>query len=437
MLIIWLVFISQGLVSFLIKETPWFLENMNILSWYIVTITSMVFTTWVLFKYKDFTVILIILAGYFMRILLLYWDLYQSNIMHSGSDTENFYMVALRLYNGHRWGHIFPFSEYIYSIFRIVGPQRVFVQYVNLLISVTAILLAHRIIVDFKVRKNISMLFLALGMFVPNFMMLNVILLREAIISGFLLMSLYFFVLWFRKNNMPAIIFAMICVLIATDFHRGAIAQAIGFAVVAVFYDKKSQAFKFNKSTIIMMFFVVLSAYVIDDLTGGSAFSVFGEVDGVAGLTDRAGEPARGAAAYAAFIPTGNPITDFILNTPIRMFYFALSPVPWYWRSVNDIIAFALSSVFYGAAYFATFKALKITNCEHRDIIVMLLIVCMAGIFLYGWGVGNAGTAMRHRDKFFLQHMLMLSMSINAILIKRRERKEAKLYETVLYEENI
>ena len=36
-----------------------------------------------------------------------------------------------------------------------------------------------------------------------------------------------------------------------------------------------------------------------------------------------------------------------IINSPFRIFFFLASPLPWYWRGINDIIAFLFSAFFY------------------------------------------------------------------------------------------
>ena len=74
-------------------------------------------------------------------------------------------------------------------------------------------------------------------------------------------------------------------------------------------------------------------------------------------------------------------------------------------------------SLYYG------FQAIKHRNSENRNIIIILLIIALASAFLYSWGVSNAGTALRHRDKFITNFALLLVLSLDAI----RKSKKRKL----------
>jgi len=119
---------------------------------------------------------------------------------------------------------------------------------------------------------------------------------------------------------------------------------------------------------------------------------------------------AAGGAAYSFYVETGIPIFNFIVNTPIRMVYLLLSPLPMYWRGFGDMLAFAFSSLFFGYSYYIAVKTLLKPSGQHKEVVAMLLLASLFSAFVFGWGVSNAGTAMRHRDKFYLQHMMMIAI---------------------------
>lgn len=424
MVLTWLALVFFGMISFLFKDTIWFAENIDLVSWYIVFFTSIIFLTWVFFKYKDSTILTIIYVGYLLRILLLIWDI---NFQHvftlpgSGYDTEMFYARALRMFYQPEV-HAERYSALVFRIFQLFGPQRIIAQYINLLLGMNSVIIAVNIVKQYKKDKNTEMIILLFGLLMPYFAIMNVLLLREALIVFFIISSLYFYILWFKDGKSWGIVMAVTCILLASTQHSGSFAIAIGYAIGLIFYDRKSKSFHFKLKSISWILISFLFVYVIDYIFGSTVFGQFQRIEGIGDLLTFAEEGlgAFGGADYTVFINTGTEILDFIVNTPIRMLYFVLSPFPWYWRGPLDIIAFVFSSLFNGLFYYTAFKAIK-TN-EDREVLLLLLLTSIACTFIFGWGVRNIGTAMRHRDKFLLLNIIMYSMCVPGLRRRRNWR---------------
>ena len=128
-------------------------------------------------------------------------------------------------------------------------------------------------------------------------------------------------------------------------------------------------------------------------------------------ISERTG---RGGSGYKAGLSISNPILDFIVNTPIRVAYFGLSPMPWNWRGIGDILAFGFSSLYYLIGFYYVYKAYK--HKKEKDnkwnLMMACFIIILLGYVVFSWGVSNAGTAMRHRDKFLPIYIVMLSTGI-------------------------
>ena len=122
---------------------------------------------------------------------------------------------------------------------------------------------------------------------------------------------------------------------------------------------------------------------------------------------------------FLAVVPTtGTPNASDNLSKSICIFFFLASPLPWYWRGINDIIAFLFSAFFYTISIYYSFKAIKLTS-KNKNIIICLLIFAISSAFIYSWGVSNAGTALRHRDKFLPNFILLFIIASDAIVSKR------------------
>jgi len=416
MIITWLMLLLLGIVSFGLKNEAWFIYHGITISWLIITITSLVFVIYIVTKYaKDIVVATIMLGGYFMRIAMLFIDRHFYNhlgfiLLHrGGGDTEAFYSRGWHLYHG----NIAPeragsYGRLIANIFEFFGPSRIIVQYANLLFGVTAVFLGYAILRKFTENRTALIIFLSTAMFVPHFASVNVIMLREAIIAMFIAMSLYFFADWFKKGNPVNLVLSLAAIIIASTYHSASIAPALGYALCVIFYDRKSNSFRFKADTVLWVLIVGITVFTIDWLFGEAVFGRFSGIETLEDVMD-AGPSPMGAAAYSVSIETGVVFLDFLINTPIRMIYLIMSPMPWYWRGPMDVVAFALSSMFFGFAYFKVIQTLRKPDGQDTAFITFLLLTSLTSVFLFGWGVSNAGTAMRHRDKFFIQHMLMLA----------------------------
>src|SRR5699024_11199767 len=77
-----------------------------------------------------------------------------------------------------------------------------------------------------------------------------------------------------------------------------------------------------------------------------------------------------------------NPII-MILLTPIRMFYFIASPLPWDWRSFSDIFAFMFSSLFYIITIFFGIRSLNIKNTDYKNLNIILLIILLISMIFF------------------------------------------------------
>jgi len=431
----WIALLFSFSVSFILKDAPWFYDNRDMVSWYTVFFISCVFVVAMIFKHNgkkvDTSVLLIIFAGYFIRVFLLFWDTYYQDVFllpSSGYDSESFYRVARGINPLNR---DLPYSDFIAFIFRIIGRQRIIAQFINLLLGMSSVFIGLDILKKFTDNEKIHTFALLIGFLLPYHMILNVILLREAIIAFFIILSLYFFVKWLESNNILHVILSLSCILAAAQFHSAIVTIAIGYGICVILYNREHKDLSLSVRSITWIMACVLLFLVVNrffDFVHLQGFDIeyrlaFAEGEG------------GGGADYSFIVDTGNVNLDFVINTPIRMVYFLMSPLPMYWRGPFDIIAFLFSSMFYGYTYYRTIRTIGSKDAKNRSIIVMLLIISLLGIFVFAWGSRNAGTAMRHRDKFAVQHVIMLALSLEHawknVLIRKKSKKRGVLNETV------
>lgn len=366
----------------------------------------------------------IIVFSYLFRLFLLFWDIYYRDIWKlpgSGADSEMYYSAAINGIISSNYGRGGTYSQFIGQIFKMFGVQRIIAQYVNLLLSIGTMLLIKKITISLKLSENIRKLSLVIIAFIPNYAIISVVLLRESLIIILLTASLYLFITWWDYGKISKLLQAILLSLLASIYHSGAIALLLGYALCVVIYDNKKREFILTKKSLFKAIFMVIFLNVLFVSFGDTFFKKFNQFDSATEIVSSVEEGA-GGSGYEAGINIGNPILSLIVNTPIRVFYFIFSPVPWKWRGLNDIIAFLFSAAFYAYSYFMSYKALKQKKCVNRNIIIILLLMALSSAIVFSWGVKNAGTALRHRDKFISVYCVLFVVAYQSVFTNNIQR---------------
>ena len=418
MIITIVAFFVQGLILYALRAIGFNIPYVNSVAWIIVLLTSLVFLIAIPFKYDgkyyDFTTIGILYLGYAARLVLMWWDIYYRqvfNLVHSGGDSESFYFAASQMYLGMvDAAHFNNFQQFVFQVFSIFGLHRILAQYTNFLLAMCAIFVTYEIIKKYNVHPNAARIALFIALFFPNFAILNVILLREIQIVTAIIVSFYLFTIWFDNGNILALVASFLTLMIGAYFHAGIPGLIVGYLVIMALYNRKQQRFVITKNTIVLGligFLIFFLATVIFP----DQFDVFLGRDLEDHLAFAGHVYNDDGAGFAVMLETPWPYLDFIVNTPLRIIYLVISPMVWDWRGVNDIISSILSGVFYLLFWILILQTvMRKKDIHNRNVLIMTMIFTLFGLFVYAWGVRNAGTAMRHRDKFLLLHVIMLAV---------------------------
>ena len=114
------------------------------------------------------------------------------------------------------------------------------------------------------------------------------------------------------------------------------------------------------------------------------------------------------------------------------MLYFIASPVPWMWRGLNDFAAFFGSSIFYIIVFWKTVKLIRHRRELNREdgmwaYFFVLFIMILFATFMFGWGVSNSGTALRHREKFTYIFVILFCL-INEMKDRAKIKNDEKSF---------
>lgn len=338
-------------------------------------------------------------VGYIFRIALLFFDLYGKdiyNLPNSGADSEVFWICAIRYANGGSVSNGGFFAKFMGTMFKYLGDSRLFGQFLLMLCSMVSLLCAFRIFTilntdDKKVSHAMWVLCL-----LPNFAILSSIFLRESIVAMFISLSLLEYVKWVKSKNEVFFIFSIAYVFAASRFHSGSIAIAVGYLLSRMVYDKRSERLKITFGSVFATAIMLLASIFVLNRYGDK---FLGKFNGLETIDDIANTNATGGASYAKYVGNSNNPLSMVIFTIPRIVFFLLSPLPWMWRGLSDIIAFCFSSCFYLLTMISFFKFLKSKEKKERPVIMTIFIVAMCSAFVFGWGTANSGTACRHREK--------------------------------------
>ncbi len=359
-----------------------------------------IFASFVLSLYMHKGVILF-LGAFFLRILLLFIDLYLRefvSIPHSGADTEFFYRLAIEA-SSHTPFSVETksaglFSRIIGAIFYFVGPVRIWAQYLNVIVGILLVLCIDYICIQLMIKEQNRRKAVLLAAFLPTSIIMSSILLREIMPTLFVALSLSAFINWYHKGNASFLIPSFIYIFIASMFHSGVIGLAIGYFFLVIFYNFREKKLRFSIKSITLFSLILAGTFGAFFFLGDAVLYKFRGVEEFEDLAIKGS--AMGGSGYLTGLQINTPL-QFILYAPIRAFYFIFSPLPMNWRGFNDIFTFLFDSIFYLFVCYLLIKRLKF-NLQNK-LTVGIVISIIATSIIFGVAVGNAGTAMRHRQK--------------------------------------
>lgn len=365
------------------------------------------------------TVVTFLILSLLLKAALVLWDYYATGIFvlpNSHADSESYHRGAV-LFAIYGSIGIENYSFVVGVIYKLFGVQRMTAQFFNVLLSFLGISVFERTMCEAELSDRAKRRALALAALLPNYLIMASILIRECLISVILCWSLYLFITWWKRGN-PAYLFcAMLVTLLACYFHSGAIAATIGYSIAPILTRRERGGERSVhisiKSVVLAVVCVVVFMYLFDALSDSLLGKFHGlgmEVieDYIDGHNIYISRPSDDmGSTYTAGFGEARGLRGLIINAPIRMFYFLWVPMPWSMRGLNDLIAFVGSSLFYGGTVFRAIAALRQRRRPHYPLLVCVLIICLVGCLVFAWGVDNAGSALRHREKFYFIFLLL------------------------------
>lgn len=364
----------------------------------------------------------LIILSLLIRLVILFWDIYARDIfvLPNSEGDAVWYKSASQSYAFFSRANQYDYNEYSFYIgqlYRIIGIQEITSQYLNVYFAIFSIVLLYKILCMFDISVQNRKLAISLACFLPNSLMIMTFFLQESVIAFCIILTLYFYTKWWFTRKVVFFIASFIPSLLGSFLHSGSIVPVI--AIVTTFAFVANQEHRLKMSALAMIGGILISLVVFAYISSNSG-SLFAKIGGTlsadsvvqhAGLTDTVT-----SADYFIGIKGLPSVLDLIVNSPIRMLYFIASPVPWMWRGINDVVGFFGSSIFYIIAFMNAIKLIKNRKDINREdglwaYFFVLFIMVLFATFMFGWGVSNSGTALRHREKFTYIFIILFAIT--------------------------
>ena len=373
--------------------------------------------------------IFVLLGGsYIIKLILLLREEFITNLVLT-SDMAIYQRAAVLFYYFNTpilAGHWSNAALFMGSFYKIFGIQTLLLRHFNL----TCILMSGLIIYKILKKINIHVKYITLVtiwiQFSPYLLGNSITIHQESMITFSISLSLYFFICWFLEGGRFQFILTILFALPAIMLHAGTYGIAVGYFIVMTLYSPEKKKFLFDNRTITTLVIFIFSFLVMYF----TAFNIFFQkfsgrtIEGIiAGV-----EYAKGGSYYSVGGHISN-IGEAILYTPLRMIYFFMSPMPWNWRGFRDMIGFFISGALYGFQLFLAFAEIRHKNMKNHTMVCALLFPLISFGFIFGWGVKNAGTAIRHRDKAISIAAVIMALCLDDFSTKRKRSKKFLIFQ--------
>lgn len=392
---------------------------------FLILLNSFILIFTILLRYgfdRNFQILLIL--GFLFRLFFMFWSEYCSDIFllpNSGADEFTYYYNAMsNLVKGKEftgYAQLFSIQAQIFGLSKLYG------KFINILFSISGIVILRNILTLLEIPSAVKTKTIAFACFLPNYAILSALLLRESIIAFLIAVSAYFLICWWKHGGIWYILVSLLVSISAAWLHSGMIAYTLGIICIIVSARRISNGHELHVLNIRTIVLSVIATAVVMILLMNLDLEItryFHGADSLEDIVVIADAYEEGGSAYNPNVVSNESTLGFIINTPFRMFFFLFAPVPWNWRNITDVVAFLFSALFYVYVFLKTIPCIFRKKAFSLD--EALFLIALLTLMMFGWGVSNSGTALRHRDKMVFHYLIMYAIFQSQKYMHRKQQ---------------
>ena len=317
----------------------------------------------------------------------------------------------------------YTFTWFLSVLYRIFGRSPLVLESFGIIISLISVILVYRI--SFLVTDDIikSKQSAAIFAFFPSVILYSVIILREVYIVFFILLIALYIVKWLKSNKIKFALVSLLLFLPLYFLHGGLMIGAVMVFIILSYSSLKDiyNSFKNNHILIPQMVFILITLFIIGiAINKLSTFNIpyLGNISQVLTLSRiffQAEVTNLGGSAYPGWLIPFS-LSSFILLIVPRLIYFLFSPFLWDIKAINHLLGFVDASL---VLYLFYYIIRGIVVEKQNKYVTILCIFLLPLLITYSWGVGNFGTALRHRSKFIPVLIAISTIYVPKITLRR------------------
>ena len=258
----------------------------------------------------------------------------------------------------------------------------------------------------------------------PTLVSYSVLTMREVYICFFLLLAMYGIVNWARDKSFKSIVIVIIGFVCATFFHGSSIIGLLVFLFL-ITLDSFKNTFKLllikriNLKILIIIIFstLIMGLYFMNKINLPYLQTFEKSINPSFLKNEVINLKVKGNAAYPEWTKIDSNI-EFLYKIPMRAVYFIFSPFPWDVSKPRHLIG-VLDSFLYMILVYFIFRNRKVI--WNDPALRIILIVLIAYIIIYGVGVSNFGSSIRHRSKFAIELILLAAPLIPRFIFFKKK----------------
>lgn len=382
---------------------------------------------------KDIYIIL--LVAFFSRILFLIINNYFFYLPDGNMDALNFESRAWRIAQvgflnvfDYYPGLDAYFISFMYAIpYSLFGRSVLMLQSFSILLGIGCTFLGW--LTAKKLWNNHTAIkicwFIAIF---PSALSYSVLTMREVYISFFLLLAIFGIVKWVKEKSYTSIILTIFGFVAAAFFHGASIIGLFVFLII-LGLDSLKRSFnliKVKRISLRSIFIIILSSFIIllyfTNKIHVPYLKTFDNTVNLDHMKTLMNVNTKGDASYPEWLKIENN-TEFIYKVPIRSAYFLFSPFPWDIKKLSHFVGL-FDSFLYLYLTYLIIRNRKVIFEDPALKIILLILLCYFVIF--GIGVSNFGTGIRHRVKFAFELILLAGPLIPRFILLKKSRVNTK-----------
>ena len=319
-------------------------------------------------------------------------------------------------------------NAYFYSVmlaipYSLFGRSVLLAQSLSILVGIGSVFLGWLLAKKLWDNSTAIKVAWSIALF-PTLVSYSVLTMREVYVSFFLLLAMYGVVNWVRHKRYKSIVIVTIGFVGATFFHGSSIIGLFVFLFIVILESFKKA---FKSLLILRINLKILSIIILCSFILGLYFTnkislpylqTFSRSSSPAFLTETINLKVKGDAAYPEWTKINSNI-ELLYKIPIRSVYFIFSPFPWDVSKKSHLVG-VLDSFLYMILVYLIF-------CNRKAIwkdpaLRIILIILLTFIVVYGVGVGNFGSGIRHRSKFTIEFILLAAPLIPRFIFSNKKK---------------